>query len=90
MTFLAVGPSLKKFIYLCLVTFPFLDGDFPRTTLVWSMYTSTYSFVRFASQVNDFNNCNRILAAMLTQKVTDIINLVKLLSQKVTADTADW
>ena len=60
-------------------TFPFLDGDDPRSPS-YSVYISQrIRFVRVCSYVSEFNNVNQVFTAKLLNKViyVDIIQFVK-------------
>ena len=51
-----------------IVTFPFLDGDVPRSTS-YGVYISQLSrFARVSTHVDDFNTRNKVLTAKLLRQ----------------------
>ena len=53
---------------LILINFPFLDGDFPRSTSYGVYISQVIRFARVSSHVADFNARNKSLAAKLLQQ----------------------
>ena len=51
-----------------IVNFPFLDGDVPRRTSYGLYISQLIRFARAASNVSDFNCCNKALTAKLLRK----------------------
>ena len=48
-----------------IVTFPFLDGDVPRSTFYGVYISQHIRFARVSSHVDDFNTRNNVLTAKL-------------------------
>ena len=62
---------------LDIVNFPFLDGDFPRST---SYGVYIYQIIRFAqvsSHVDDFNTRTKVLKQNFSDKAIDIIKFIR-------------
>ena len=51
-----------------IVTFPFLDGDVPRSTSYGVYISQLIRFVRVSSHVGDFNTRNQVLTAKLLRQ----------------------
>ena len=51
-----------------IVNFPFLDGDFPRSTPYGVNISQLICFVRASSHVVDFNTCNKLLTQKLLKQ----------------------
>ena len=49
-------------------TFPFLDGDVPRSTSYGVYISQLIHFARVSSHVDDFNTCNKVLTAKLLRQ----------------------
>ena len=61
-----------------IVTFPFLDGDVPRSPSYGVYISQLIRFARVCSNVDDFNNRNLFLTAkLLKQDYIDIIKFEK-------------
>ena len=60
-----------------IVNFPFLDGDVPRFPSYGVYISQLIHFARVCSNVEDFNNRNLFLTAMLLKKFIDIIKFEK-------------
>ena len=61
-----------------IVTFPFLDGDVPRSPSYGVYISQLICFARVCSNVDDFNNRNLFLTAkLLKQDYIDIIKFEK-------------
>ena len=50
------------------MSFPFLDGDVPRSTSYGVYFSQLIRFARSASHVDDFNTRNKVLAAKLLRQ----------------------
>ena len=48
--------------------FPFLDGDFPRSTSYDVYISQLIRFARVSSHVDDFNTCNNVLTTKLLRQ----------------------
>ena len=51
-----------------IVNFPFLDGDVPRSTSYGVYISQLIRFPRVPNHVDDFNTCNKVLAAKLLRQ----------------------
>ena len=52
----------------CIVNFPFLDGDIPRSIFYWVYISQLIRFVRVTGHVADFNAHDKSLTAKLLQQ----------------------
>ena len=71
----------KRTIFIFIINFPFLDGDFPRRT---SYGVHIYQLIRFArasSNLNDFNCRNKALTAKLLRQGYRYFKLRKAFSK---------
>ena len=50
------------------MTFPFLDGDVPRSRSYGVYISQLIRFARVSSHVDDFNTCNKKLTATLLKQ----------------------
>ena len=50
------------------MNFPFLDGDVPRSASYGVYISQRIRFARVSSHVDDFNTCNKVLAAKLLRQ----------------------
>ena len=57
--------------------FPFLDGDFPRSTSYGVYISQLIRFARVSSHVDDFNTRNKVLTAKLLRQGFRIIKNCK-------------
>ena len=51
-----------------IVNFPFLDGDYPRSTSYGVYISQIIRFARASSHVADFNTCNKLLTQKLLKQ----------------------
>ena len=51
-----------------IVNFPFLNGDFPRSTCYGVYISQLVPFARASSHVADFNTCNKLLTQKLLKQ----------------------
>ena len=58
------------------MTFPFLDGDVPRSTSYGVYISQLIRFARVSSHVDDFNT-RKVLTAKLLRQDIDIINFLR-------------
>ena len=57
--------------------FPFLDGDVPRWTSCGVYISQFIHFARVTSNVDNFDNRNKVLKQNFSNKDIDIINFVR-------------
>ena len=63
-----------------IVNFPIFDGDVPRSTSYGVNISQLIRFARSSSHVADFNTCNTLLTHSCLNKINDIINFAKKIS----------
>ena len=59
---------MSQFLRIFLPTFPFLDGDVPRSTSYGVYISQLIRFARVSSHVDDFNTRNKVLTAKLLRQ----------------------
>ena len=64
-----------------IVTFPFLDGDVPRSTSYGVYISQLIRFARASSYVTDFKTCNKLLTQKLLKQGYRYHKLCKTLSK---------